>query len=143
MELQSFDQLSTRTLYEILQLRSAVFVAEQDCNYLDPDGVDLSAYHLFKRIDGNIVCYARLYESKKEAHIGRVLTPSEARGKGYGIELMKAAVDNCKVLFPNKDIVISAQEYLLRFYEGFGFVVEGTRYFEDNLPHFKMRIKLT
>ena len=56
---------------------------------------------------------------------------------------MTAAVDNCKALFPNKDIVISAQEYLLRFYEGFGFVVEGTSYFEDNLPHFKMRIKLT
>ena len=34
-------ELDAATLYRIVALRSAVFVVEQDCVYLDPDGRDL------------------------------------------------------------------------------------------------------
>ena len=143
MELKSFKELNSTELYEILKLRAEVFVIEQDCNYLDPDGQDYSAYHLYDKKEGQIVSYARLYESKEYGHIGRVLTSKSVRREGYGIHLMNEAIKHCKSLYPNKDIVISAQEYLLKFYGDFGFVAEGERYFEDNLPHFKMRIKLS
>ena len=143
MELKSFKELNSTELYEILKLRAEVFVIEQDCNYLDPDGKDYSAYHLYDKKEGQIVSYARLYESKKYGHIGRVLTSKSVRREGFGINLMNEAIKYCKLLYPNKDVVISAQEYLLKFYGDFGFVAEGERYFEDNLPHFKMRIKLT
>ena len=143
MELKSFKELDSIELYEILKLRAEVFVIEQDCNYLDLDGQDYSAYHLYDKKEGQIISYARLYESKEYCHIGRVLTSISVRREGYGIHLMNEAINQCKLLYPNKDIVISAQEYLLKFYRDFGFVVEGERYFEDNLPHFKMRIKLS
>ena len=143
MELKSFKELASIELYEILKLRAEVFVIEQDCNYLDPDGQDYNAYHLYDKKDDQIVSYARLYESKEYCHIGRVLTSKSVRREGYGIHLMNEAIKHCKLLYPNKDIVISAQEYLLKFYGDFGFVAEGERYFEDNLPHFKMRIKLS
>ena len=143
MVLKSFKELSSVELYEILKLRAEVFVIEQDCNYLDPDSQDYIAYHIYDKKDDQIVSYARLYESKKYCHIGRVLTSKSVRREGYGINLMNEAIKYCKSLYPNKDIVISAQEYLLKFYRSFGFVAEGKRYFEDNLPHFKMRIKLT
>ena len=140
MELKSFKELDSTELYEILKLRAEVFVIEQDCNYLDPDGQDYNAYHLYDKKDDQIVSYARLYESKEYCYIGRVLTSKSVRREGYGINLMNEAIKHCKSLYPNKDIVISAQEYLLKFYGEFGFVAEGERYFEDNLPHFKMRI---
>ena len=143
MELKSFKELDSTELYEILKLRAQVFVIEQDCNYLDPDGQDYSSYHLYDKKEGQIVSYARLYESKQCCYIGRVLTSKSIRREGYGINLMNEAIKHCKSLYPNKDIVISAQEYLLKFYGDFGFVVEGERYYEDNLPHFKMRIKLS
>jgi len=143
MELKSFKELDSSELYEILKLRAEVFIIEQDCNYLDPDGQDFSAYHLYDKKGGQIVSYARLYESNEYCHIGRVLTSKSVRREGYGISLMNEAIKYCKSLYPNKDIIISAQEYLLKFYRDFGFVAEGERYFEDNLPHFKMRIKLS
>ena len=143
MELKSFKELDSTELYEILKLRAEVFVIEQDCNYLDPDGQDYNAYHLYDKKDDQIISYARLYESNEYCHIGRVLTSKSVRREGYGINLMNDAIKYCKSLYPHKDIVISAQEYLLKFYGDFGFVAEGERYFEDNLPHFKMRIKLS
>ena len=116
MELKSFKELNSNELYEILKLRAKVFVIEQDCNYLDPDGQDYIAYHLYDKKGDQIVSYARLYESEPYCHIGRVLTSKSVRREGYGINLMNEAIKHCKSLYPNKDIVISAQEYLLKFY---------------------------
>jgi ElaA protein len=44
-------------------------------------------------------------------------------------------------LWPNQPITISAQDYLLRFYENLGFVDSGTKYLEDDIPHTKMHWK--
>ena len=139
---KTFDELTKHELYELLRARQEVFIIEQDCNYLDLDRTDYSAYHIYDLDEsGSICCYARIYEDEAESHIGRVLTPSTHRRKGHGIRLMQEAIAQCKAIYGTKDIVISAQEYLLAFYGGFGFVVEGGRYFEDNLPHFKMRLQ--
>lgn len=139
---KTFDELTKQELYELLRARHVVFIIEQDCNYLDLDRIDYTAYHMYDVDEsGSICCYARIYEDEVESHIGRVLTPSSHRRKGYGIKLMHEAIAQCKSIYGTKDIVISAQEYLLAFYGGLGFVVEGERYFEDNLPHFKMRIQ--
>lgn len=139
---KTFDALTKKELYELLRARQEVFILEQDCNYLDLDRVDYSAYHIYDTDEfESICCYARIYEDQTEAHIGRVLTPASQRRKGYGIKLVHAAIAQCKSIYGTKDIVISAQEYLLTFYGGFGFRVEGERYFEDSLPHFKMRLQ--
>jgi len=139
---KTFDELSKQELYELLRTRQEVFIIEQDCNYLDLDRTDYSAYHIYDVDEtGLICCYARIYEDEAESHIGRVLTPSSHRRKGHGIRLMQEAIAQRKATYGTKDIVISAQEYLLAFYGGFDFVVEGGRYFEDNLPHFKMRLQ--
>ena len=45
LEIKSFQQLTTNELYEVLQLRSEVFVVEQECVYQDIDGNDLNAIH--------------------------------------------------------------------------------------------------
>jgi hypothetical protein len=57
---KSFAELSATELYRVLQLRQRVFVIEQACIYLDVDGLDPQAYHLWTERDGEIVAYLRV-----------------------------------------------------------------------------------
>lgn len=142
----SFDELSTKLLYDIMVIRQEVFVVEQDCPYLDADGKDQKSYHLIGTNEANeIVAYTRLlplgisYESY--CSIGRVLTSAKVRGQGAGKEIMLKSIQLCKTLFPNQKIKISAQTYLDRFYTDLGFHSTGDSYLEDNIPHQAMIYK--
>ena len=139
-----FDQLDSNELYCILQLRTEVFVLEQDCVYQDMDGMDQQAYHLSGTVDGQLRFYARLFPpgiKYPQASIGRVISSDAARGKGYGRALMNAAVENCMRLWPDKDIAISAQQHLEDFYQSVGFETASEPYMEDGIPHIQMRTK--
>ena len=138
-----FSELNVDELYEIMALRQEVFVVEQDCPYLDADGKDQHAWHLmgFDKND-TLIAYARIvppgisYENY--VSIGRIVSSPSVRGKGTGKKLMEASLDAVKKLFNNQPIKISAQCYLIRFYESFGFKTTGTEYLEDNIPHIAM-----
>jgi ElaA protein len=138
-----FNDLSAHALYEILALRSEVFVVEQNCPYQDCDGKDLQSWHLLGRDSaGKLVCYARLlpiglaYPS--HASIGRVVSSPAVRGTGAGKVLMEESLRRCRQLFGDAPLKIGAQTYLLRFYESFGFRSTGEEYLEDGIPHTKM-----
>ena len=140
-----FDELSTSELYAILKARQAVFVVEQNCPFLDADDVDQHCLHLSGwqvRGDANaLAAYARLVPPKLkyvEPSIGRVITSSEFRGQGLGKELMQRAVQAMDELYPGLAIRIGAQQYLERFYSGFGFVIASPTYIEDGIPHVEM-----
>lgn len=133
-----FSELTNEELYNIFQLRIAVFVVEQNCPYQDADYKDLQSYHLMGLAEGELHAYARLLPeglSYPEVSIGRVITSPALRGKGAGIELMKKAIESCNSLFGRKNIRIGAQQYLTRFYESFGFIRTGNDYLEDGIPH--------
>lgn len=139
-KLARFDELNTEVLYRILQVRAEVFVVEQQCNYLDPDGIDMQSMHLTGWSDGELVAYARIIPPGivyKEASIGRVLVRKEYRGKETGKLLMQKAMEACK-LFGYSSVHISAQYYLLDFYSNLGFNAIGEQYLEDNIPHIGM-----
>ncbi len=138
---KKFDELSARELYDILKLRSEVFVVEQKCIYLDADDKDLHALHLFTYYGNTIVAYARLLQpgvSYKEASIGRVLSSPDHRKNGYGILLMRKAISLTKKNYKTKQIRIGAQLYLKLFYESFAFTQTGEVYDEDGIPHIEM-----
>ncbi|MCC7017947.1 MAG: GNAT family N-acetyltransferase [Rhodospirillales bacterium] len=140
---KTFDELNVHELYNILQLRAKVFVVEQNCAYLDLDDTDKNSWHLFGEENGAIVAYARLIPQNinyPEASIGRVVTDPSVRGKRIGKELMKYAITKCENLFNTKNITISAQTYLKKFYNELGFKETGEEYLEDNIPHIKMNI---
>jgi ElaA protein len=143
--LKHFNELTVAQVFEMYQLRSKVFVVEQRCAYLDPDDKDPGAKHLLV-YDGKILAaYARIIApglSYKEPSIGRVVVEENYRRKGTGRELMKFCIHKTRELFNNQDIVISAQTYLLQFYNNLGFTAEGTAYLEDEIPHIKMRNKV-
>lgn len=139
----AFDSLSLTELYALMALRQEVFVVEQDCVYLDADGYDQKARHLLGRdSDGQLIACLRLFapgvKYPNAASIGRVCTALSVRGTGVGRALMAQGIAEVERLWPQTAIRISAQHYLLRFYESFGFLVEGDIYDEDGIPHVEM-----
>lgn len=129
------------TLYRILALRSAVFVVEQDCAYLDPDDRDLEpdARQLWVEQDGTVVATLRLLsDADGTVRIGRVATARSARGNGLAAVLMRRALD----IAGEREIVLGAQSYLSDWYARFGFARDGADYVEDGIPHVPMRRSL-
>ena len=137
-----FNELRAAELYRCMQLRSAVFVVEQNCVYLDPDGKDEYALHVMGWSGGELVAYARILPagvSYEEISIGRVATSAAVRGTGAGVILMQKTLENIQRVFGNEPVRISAQSYLLRFYERFGFKrTPKDEYLEDDIPHVEM-----
>jgi ElaA protein len=138
-----FDELSPAELYLLMQLRQDVFVVEQKCAFPDLDGKDFPSLHLSAWRDGRAVAYLRVVPP--EVHhsgcpsLGRICTALDLRGTGLGRELVKRGLDLIANKWPGQDCQIGAQSYLRRFYESFGFIVNGDEYDEDGIPHFPMR----
>nr|WP_299170976.1 GNAT family N-acetyltransferase [uncultured Allomuricauda sp.] len=138
---KTFDELSTKELYQILQLRSEVFVVEQNCVYQDVDGKDKKALHIIGSKKGKVVAYTRVFgpgDYFENVSIGRVVVAKEERKYGFGKIIMTASIDIIGKRFPISTIELSAQTYLLKFYNELGFVIEGEEYLEDGIPHIRM-----
>ncbi len=138
---KTFEELSRDELYEILQLRSEVFVVEQDCVYQDIDGKDQKALHVFGINDHKLVAYTRCFPPGvyfDQAAIGRVVVPMDERKYGYGHEIMRVSIDAIEERYGLQDIKVSAQTYLRKFYESHGFQQVGEGYLEDGIPHIGM-----
>jgi ElaA protein len=140
-QMKSFETLSVHELYDILRLRSEIFVVEQNCVYLDLDGKDQKAIHLFGTFEGKIVAHARLFKpgiSFVHASIGRVVVHPKYRDRKWGHELMQQAIAGIFNYFGATEITIGAQLYLKKFYESHGFVQTSEMYLEDDIPHIQM-----
>ncbi len=139
---REYEELTLSELYELLKLRASVFVVEQDCPYQDLDGKDSQATHLLGYQKNKLITYSRIFRpgafEKKHARIGRVVTQKQERGKGIGFNLVQKSISFCKEHFGNQPIKISAQVYLKKFYNQFGFVEKGKIYLEDGIPHCAM-----
>ena len=144
IEVKKFDELNTTTLYDILQLRSEIFVVEQDCVYQDLDGKDQKALHVIGKKKNKVVAYTRVFRSGdyfEHSSIGRVVVSKDQRQHGYGKVIMNASIKAVKEHL-NEDIIkISAQTYLKKFYNGLGFKEYGEEYLEDGIPHVAMMRK--
>lgn len=141
LKYKGFDQLTTQELYSILQLRSEIFVVEQNCVYQDLDGKDDKALHVLGTKNGNLVAYTRIFGPNdyfREVSIGRVLVKKTERENGYGKMVMKYSIEIVRDKFKSGTIHISAQKYLEKFYSSLGFTTVGEGYLEDGIPHITM-----
>ena len=145
-KISEWKDLSRDELHACLRLRIDVFVVEQDCPYPELDGKDQYSLHLFTEnsnpLKGNPVeAYLRIVKpgfSYEEPSIGRLATSKSSRGKGLGKEIMQKALEECTNRWPNSGVRISAQKYLVKFYEDLGFKVCSEVYLEDDIPHVQM-----
>ncbi|OZV70861.1 GNAT family N-acetyltransferase [Winogradskyella aurantia] len=138
---KSFKELNTQELYDLLQLRSEVFVVEQDCVYQDIDNKDQNAMHILAYKTNVLVAYTRIFKPGdyfEEASIGRVVVKAPERQNKLGYSIMKTSVDAVNALYETNTIRISAQTYLKKFYNNLGFMEVGEEYFEDGIPHINM-----
>ena len=136
---KTFQELTTEELYELLRVRSEVFVVEQNCVYQDLDGDDQKAVHLWLTKADKVVALARVCPAgthMQEISIGRVITTE--RGKGYGKQIMLHAIDAANEHFGATIIDIEAQEYARGFYESVGFKQSSASFMLDGIPHIKM-----
>lgn len=142
---RQFNEISGLELHEILAERQRVFVVEQACAYLDADELDMNAWHLSGRFsNGCLAAYARIVQPGTRYRIpalGRILTPKAFRSMGLGRQLVQTCIEKCICEYPGMDIFISAQTYLMDFYQGFGFTTMGLSYDDEGIEHVDMILK--
>lgn len=141
-KLIDFSDFTPQSLYDVLKLRTDVFVVEQNCPYPELDNKDqISKHFCGYNSEGDLVAYTRILPpgvSYKEASIGRVLVAESARDKKYGKVLMQLSIEIAQHIFPDTPIRIGAQCYLEKFYTGLGFSTKSEPYLEDGIPHIEM-----
>ena len=141
IKVKPFNDLNIDELYSLLNLRSEVFVVEQNCVYQDIDEKDKKALHVLGFKNNEIVAYARIFKPGdyfKYASIGRVVVRYKERGNGYAFDIMKASIKVIQDQFKETIIKVSAQKYLKKFYNNLGFDQVGEEYLEDGIPHIAM-----
>ena len=144
LHIKTFDELTKRELYEILRLRAAVFVVEQDCVYQDLDGLDYDAVHIFLTEEGRVRACARVYRRDADSNlwgIGRVVT--DERRRGLGSQIFGAALRVVQEKAPTATVRIESQCQAQGFYEKFGFRPVSEPFMMDQLPHIKMEKRVT
>jgi len=141
LKVKSFDELTTRELYEILRARSEIFVVEQSCIYQDLDGKDYESLHIFYEDDGRVTACLRAYRLDENAvHMGRVLTVKH--GTGLGAQLLDEGIRQIREHYHPKQIRIMAQCQAAGFYERVGFKSCSEPFLEDGIPHVNMILAL-
>lgn len=140
--IKNFSELSTEEIYNILKIRSEVFVVEQNCVYQDIDEKDQKATHLFIEKNNEIIAYTRIFKKgdyyEENPSIGRVVVSKKERGKNLGKEIMLNSIEFIKKELEGRKIELSAQKYLDKFYTDLDFYSEGEDYLEDGIPHQRM-----
>ncbi|WP_417363215.1 GNAT family N-acetyltransferase [Galbibacter sp.] len=141
IKVKTFEQLSKQELYELLALRTEIFVVEQQCVYQDLDFKDQKALHILGKKGNSLVAYTRVFNANdyfKQASIGRVLVRDQHRKQAYGHKIIEASIETIYNHFKPQQILLSAQQHLKQFYKAHGFTQVGQGYLEDGIPHIKM-----
>ena len=135
--IKTFEQLTTKELFNIYKLRVDTFVVEQQCPYHEVDDIDLKSHHIYLQQGKDILAYCRLYKQNDAYHIGRVI--AAIKRKGYGTQIMKTAIEFAAQTLQADKIIIEAQIYAQQFYEKLGFITTSKPFDEDGIQHIKMK----
>lgn len=143
LHVKRFDELTGGELYAILRLRAAVFVVEQNCPYLDPDGRDQDAVHFWLEGGGGIAACLRVMDRGVESDdvsIGRVV--AARRRQGLGSRILRDGIRVDREVFSADRIYLEAQVYAKPFYERQGFRQASEEFLEDGIPHIRMLLDM-
>ena len=141
--IKPYNDLSKDQFFDILKLRIEIFVVEQCCYYQELDNEDKEAFHVSIYNDGIIVAVGRIIPNlhNKEIKIGRIAVKMEHRKKGLAYKIMKDIMNFISKKYKNFSVLLSAQTYLIEFYQSFGFKEIGNTYLEDGIEHINMVLK--
>ena len=124
-------------------LRRTVFTEEQGVPETDEvDDKDDAAIHLLL-CEGDVpLGSARLLLGSGYVKIGRVCVLKSARGRGFGADLIRAAVDTARSLPDMGHVTLGAQTHATGFYAALGFTPIGAEFTEAGILHQEMTLKL-
>ena len=137
---KTFQDLSCAELYHIMELRSRVFVVEQQCVYQDMDDIDKNSTHAWIQHQDLIVTYLRISpptDQQSAVSLGRIVTHPDYRGQGLATTLINSCIQSIKKQF-NSAIYMSVQSHLTSYYEQFGFTITSDSHLIDQIPHTDM-----
>lgn len=143
-QIKRFNKLAPKELYDIIKLRLEVFIGEQGCSYEDLDDRDKEAFHVFLYDADQVIAYCRILDAGiayDEHSIGRVCVHKNYRSQGMAKEMMQKSMEFIKQENAENQIKISAQSYIIPFYESLGFEVISEPYLEEGIEHRKMKWK--
>ena len=141
--IKKFNELTIEELHEILKVRVAVFVVEQNCPYQEVDDKDKYSYHVYLRDENGIQAYLRVIEKNNdsdEVAIGRVIAIK--RRCGLGTKILEEGIKVAKNYMKANKIVLEAQTYARELYEKLGFKQTSEEFLEDGIPHIKMMLEI-
>lgn len=135
-----FNALGLKELYDVLALRCAVFIVEQQCVYPDVDYRDETALHVLMHDNQELIACARIlpYGDGKSMSFGRLCTASKYRGQGLGKKMMDVISAWLEKHYPQQTVIITAQYHLQAFYQGYGFIPQNEPFDMDGIPHILM-----
>lgn len=140
VEVQLADTEDARA--QCLAIRMAVFVDEQQVPAeLELDEYDGIATHLLLTENGKPLATARLLDKHGVAKIGRVAVVQGARGRGLGLHVMEAVLEEARRQ-GFSHAMLDSQSYAIPFYEKLGFMAEGEEFDDAGIPHRLMRRRL-
>lgn len=141
IEAKTFDELTSKEVYEILKARAEIFVVEQNIVYQDMDDIDYDALHVFMKEGEKVIAYLRAFKVEDNfIKIGRVLTTTHGRGDGG--KLLKEGLERIKTHFHTNKLKLDAQTHAIKFYEKFGFKMVSEEFLEEGIMHVKMEYAL-
>jgi predicted GNAT family N-acyltransferase len=126
-------------LQKAFEIRRSVFVLEQ---IVDPaeeyDEYENACIHFLASFNGTPCGTARIRKTENGYKLERFAVLKEYRGKQVGAALVKACLEHEWLQNSGTYIYMHAQEHALEFYKKFGFEISGDRFWECEMPHFKM-----
>lgn len=130
-----FKEINNFNLYQLLRLRSKVFVVEQNCVYQDLDDKDQKAKHIIGVFDNQVIACSRVLFEEGYYLIGRIIVEKKYRRKKIGQIIVNKSIQYILSINKNNKIKISAQARLNDFYIKLGFIKKGGKYMEDGILH--------
>lgn len=134
--------------YDALNIRQSVFVEEQG---VDPqremDQLDDDRIHIVGYIEEEPIVTARFYIKKDKSSnisllkIERVAVLKAYRGKGWGKQLIEEIIHYAKKQGIDR-LALSSQEYVMKFYQHFGFICVSDVYLDAGIAHYDMTLDL-
>lgn len=137
-EIEYIDVTTPEDYLKSVTIRSIVFMDEQNISFYDEfDEHDLKSSHFLITVDGEPAGTARMRSIGGYAKFERLAVRKEYRKLGLGKGILTHVLKHIDNLGHQKTL-INAQTYLIKFYEGFGFVREGKEFMDAGLPHYRM-----
>lgn len=130
-------QISTPAeMQAAFEIRRVVFVEEQAVDPAEEyDEYEESCIHLLAVCDGVPCGTARIRTTENGKKLERFAVLKEYRGRSVGDALVRGCLER---LEPGTYSYMHAQEHALGFYAKHGFEPTGDRFWECEIPHFKM-----